>query len=320
MDIVELVEIALANADEDRVDVASLESADIAMEAVSALAQLVAELVDNAVAFSGPEDQVRITGRHDHGDYLVSIADNGVGLPEHLITELNRVLADPKASSGPQPRMGIALVARLAARHEIRVRLVPGAPGTTARVTVPGRLVRRPASGEPEADDREVGAQRGQTERDHRLPPRRPQPEDIFARADEVEETVDLSRFDKGHRSGSGVVAMTEEARREAEAFLERVFSPLVERPGLTERPARDTATNGNGNGDERATTPRPSPPEREKGGTVTALRVRVPGENFRLVADDASTVPAERAVDIRSALARYAEGRRTAEESRENG
>lgn len=314
MNIVELVEIALASADEDRVDVASLEPAEISMGAVSALAQLIAELVDNAIAFSDPEDQVRITGRNDHGDYLISIADNGVGIPEPLITELNRVLADPSASSGPQPRMGIALVARLAARHEIRVRLVPGAPGTTARVTVPSRLVA--ATDETDVDDLGVGARQEELERDHRLPPRRPRPEDIFARADEVDETVDLTRLEKGQRPGTGVIAMTEDARREAEAFLERVFAPLVERPGLTERPARKAAPNGNGN--ERPPTP-PSPPspESEKGGTVTALRVRVPGENFRLVADDASTVAAERAIDIRSALSKYAEGRRSAQESR---
>ena len=107
------------------------------MQAVSGLAQLVAELVDNAVAFSEPDDTVRITGLFQEGDYLLSISDRGVGIPEHLITELNRVLEDPRAESGPQPRMGISLVARLASRHGIAVQLVPGVPGTTARVTVP---------------------------------------------------------------------------------------------------------------------------------------------------------------------------------------
>jgi hypothetical protein len=52
-----------------------------------------------------------------------------------------------------------------------------------------------------------------------------------------------------------------------------------------------------------------------DTGGTVTALRTRVPGENFSLIADDPSTIAAERAIDIRTALSRFEQGRRAAEE-----
>lgn len=305
MNIAEVIEIALANFDERRVEVAALEPADISMGTVSSLAPLVAELVDNALAFSAPDDVVRVTGLHDQGNYLLSISDRGVGVPEHLMTELNRLLEDAAWSAPAESRPGMALVARFASRHGIDVRLVPGAPGTTARVTVPGRLVEDVADG-PGVAPASV--------RDHQVTSGRAAPDDVFSQLGEVEETVDLTGLERGHRAGSGVVAMSEEARREAEEFLERVFAPLMKNRGMTERPAPARAPNGNGmQVDPAAAVLAP----RQRRGTVTALRVRVPGENFSLVEDDQSTIAAERAIDIRSALSHYQQGRRSAEETR---
>lgn len=319
MDIAELIEIALANSDEQRVEVAALEPATVNTEAVGALTQIVTELVENAISFSEPEDRVRVTGLHDQGDYLISISDRGVGIPEHLMGELNRVLEDGQYDSGSP--FGISLVARLAARHNIQVRLVPGAPGTTARVTVPARLLGGP---EPaETLEKQSSEEKAQQPPDHRLPPRQPVGDDIFAKAEEVDEALDLERFERAHRPHSGVVAMTEEARRRAEAFLEKVFIPLAERPGVAERraPGPRPEPNGTQSRSDEASPPAQPPetashdePAPEQGGTVTALRVRVPGENFTPVEDDVSTVAAEAAIDIRSALSRYAEGRRSAE------
>ncbi len=317
MDIAELVEIALANSDERRVEVAALEPATVNMEAVGALTQIVTELVENAMSFSEPEEQVRVTGLHDQGDYLISISDRGVGIPEHLMSELNRVLEDGEYDSSSP--FGISLVARLAARHDIQVRLVPGAPGTTARVTVPARLLAEAEAAAPEEPSSE---EKPQPPPDHRLPPRQPVDDDVFAKAEEVDEALDMARFERAHRPHSGVVAMTEEARRRAEAFLEKVFIPLAERPGVAERRAPEPHLESNGtqnHSEEKPPSARPETtgrddPAPDQGGTVTALRVRVPGENFSPVEDDASTVAAEAAIDIRSALSRYAEGRRSAE------
>lgn len=310
VDIAELVEIALANSGARRVEVPALEPADVSMQAVSGLAQLLAELVDNAVAFSEPDDTVRITGLFQEGDYLLSISDRGVGIPEHLITELNRLLEDPRAESGPEPRMGISLVARLASRHGIAVRLVPGVPGTTARVTVPAALVSIPeVAAEPPAPP---------APSDHRLPARRQvgvaSPAGPGIDVGSGHTTVDLSHFERDLSSHTGVVAMSDELRQEAEAFLERVFSPLVKRPGMTERPAPRSSANGNGvaRRPETRSEPAVAPP---RAGTVTPLRVRVPGQNFSVVEDEQSTRAAEGAIDIRSALSKYEQGRRRASE-----
>ena len=84
MNVVELVEIALANVDDGRVEVMALEPADFSTEAVGGLAELVFELASNAIAFSPPEDKVHIAGLFVQDSYLISISDRGVGIAEDL--------------------------------------------------------------------------------------------------------------------------------------------------------------------------------------------------------------------------------------------
>lgn len=268
MDLSQLVEIAIANADPSRVEVAALEPAEVSKEAVGGLTQLVTELVDNAIAFSEPDQVVSINGVFDREDYLISISDNGVGIPETLLTALNSVLDSPgSAGSEANASLGIVMVARLAARHGIDVRLVPSVPGTTARVTIPAALVSKPSVSEGDRDE---------------------------------ESSLERSRRSRGH-----VVAMSESARREAEAFLEKVFGPLRGR-AATRRPAKSKA-NGNGH---------IAPSESAPHGEGPTLQTRVPGANFTVADDDPSVVSGEGAIDIRLNLSRYDEGRRQAADS----
>jgi anti-sigma regulatory factor (Ser/Thr protein kinase) len=319
MHIAELIEIALANSDDRRVEMVALEPSEIAVEAVSGLAQLISELVDNAVAFSENGDKVRVTGLFDQGSYLITISDRGIGIPEHLMNALNRALDDPTRISGPEPRLGIALIARLAARHGIKVRLVPGVPGTTARVTVPSRLVTATESGpEPATAKMDVSPPANDREVSRKLRARAEQ--EYAPAAPGAGDTVAFDKRERGFGTGSGVVAMSEEARRQAEEFLEKVFAPLARQPGMTERPPGRAASNGNRTGRETSSGPARPPVQGNTGATVTTLRTRVPGENYSPVEDDPSTVAAERAVDIRSALSKYSEGRKSAEEARRDG
>lgn len=308
MEIADLIEIALANCEEGRVEIAALEDAEVSIEAVGGLSQLIAELVDNAIAFSDPDDTIRVTGLFDEGKYLISISDRGVGIPEYLLAGLNAVLADPGSSAGLEPKLGIALVARLAARNDVGVRLVPGAPGTTARVTVPSPLVRR--LDEATAPTRHEGSAQGRL-RDLELALKSSERSEPGEQAGDP--NLDLTQLERSVRSRHGVAAGSGESRREAESFLEKVFGPLKRQPGMTERPPSRPPSNGAGGGSPPPDRPAPRP---EGGGTVTQLRVRVPGENFSLQDDDPSTVAAERAIDIRSALSKYAQGRRSAEQA----
>lgn len=309
MEIAELIEIALANCEEGQVEIAALEDAEVSIEAVGGLSQLIAELVDNAIAFTDPDDTIRVTGLFDEGNYLISISDRGVGIPEYLLAGLNAVLADPGSSAQLEPKLGIALVARLAARHDIGVRLVPGVPGTTARVTVPSPLVRLD---EATAPTRQEGSARGRL-RDLELALKSSERSEPGPSEQAGDVSVDLSQLERSIRSRHGVAAGSGESRREAESFLEKVFGPLKRQPGMTERPPSRPPSNGAGGGSPLPDRPAPRP---ESGGTVTQLRVRVPGENFSLQDDDPSTVAAERAIDIRSALSKYAQGRRSAEQA----
>lgn len=272
MKVAELIDIALAGREDRRIEVAMVEPAEVAKSAVGGLIQLICEVADNALSFSGPDDRVRVTGLCHEGDYLITISDRGVGIPEPLLAELNRALGTPESMSGSSFGPGIAVIARLAARIGVDVGLVPGVPGTTARITVPGRLV-NPAGTEPIA-----------TPPARRLPARPPTPRTTAAPEPVV---------------GARVGEMSDEARRVAEDFLERVFSPLVQTRSATERPPHRAPPNGGGSG------PRSG---------VARLRVRVPGQSFSVVEDGPSTMAAEGAIDIRSALSRYEQGRRAAE------
>ncbi|HEX6219866.1 MAG TPA: ATP-binding protein [Acidimicrobiia bacterium] len=212
MDLSQLIEIATANVEPVRVEVGPLEPAHIVKEAVGGLTQLITELVDNAIAFSGPDEKVSVTGVFDRDAYSISISDNGIGIPETLLAALNRVLSDAGATGSESgASLGIVMVARLAARHGIDVSLVPSVPGTTARVTIPAALVSPGKVFETPPSERVVS--------------------DVA-----VEETP----YRPGH-----VVAMSESARREAESFLEKVFGPLRGRTA-TRSPAR-SKSNGNG-------------------------------------------------------------------------
>ncbi len=143
MNAAHLIDIALANANGRRVEVMALEPAEFSLAAVGGLSQVVAELVSNAAAFSKPEEKVHLAGLFVGDSYLISISDRGVGIPGDLLEKLNRMLEDPDAERNTDWALGLRLVARLADRHGLSVRLVPGAPGTTARVTVPHALVSR---------------------------------------------------------------------------------------------------------------------------------------------------------------------------------
>ncbi|MEW2221241.1 nitrate- and nitrite sensing domain-containing protein [Streptomyces sp. NPDC006990] len=122
----------------------------IAGSAADDLSHLIAELLDNAAGFSPAGSGVRLSARLlEGGAALVSVEDEGRGVPEPQLAELNTRLAEPRtgaeaealrASSGWG--LGMYVVGRLSARHGIRVELRGReAGGTVAEVTVPRTLL-----------------------------------------------------------------------------------------------------------------------------------------------------------------------------------
>ncbi len=109
------------------------------------LTHLLAELTENAVRFSPPDATVTVRSRPDRGrpgGRLITIEDWGVGIPAEQLEEANALLATPPdVDLSVSQRLGFHVVARLAARHGIKVALsvTPGS-GTTALVSLPPSL------------------------------------------------------------------------------------------------------------------------------------------------------------------------------------
>ncbi|MCX4428381.1 sensor histidine kinase [Streptomyces mirabilis] len=109
------------------------------------LGRLVAELLDNATAFSPPHTKVLMGGtRQPDGSLLIEIQDEGIGMSESDLARANRHVATDAATDAPASRqLGLFVVGRLAGRHGIAVNLSsqPGVRGLRARVLVPAKLV-----------------------------------------------------------------------------------------------------------------------------------------------------------------------------------
>jgi len=134
-----------------RIEVVSAPDVTVQGRAVSDLVHVIAELLDNATFFSEPEKKVIVRMAVTRKKELaVQITDSGVGMSEDEIGAANERLADPPdLDVAVTRRMGLYVVARLAKRHNIVVRLrdnedIEG--GLIARITVPADLV-APAAG-----------------------------------------------------------------------------------------------------------------------------------------------------------------------------
>ncbi|MFK3984561.1 nitrate- and nitrite sensing domain-containing protein [Micromonospora sp. NPDC050397] len=123
---------------------------EVAAHAVNDLVHLVAELFDNATAFSPPDSQVMVEARRVGDRASLYVEDRGIGIAADQLYELNERLATPPQVDVAVSRMmGLVVVARLAARHGVKVELRPGSDrGTVADVTMPTSvLVPRALSG-----------------------------------------------------------------------------------------------------------------------------------------------------------------------------
>jgi hypothetical protein len=114
--------------------------------AIHDLINLLAELLDNATQFSPPDTPVRVATGAANGCVMIRIRDVGVGIPLSRIEPFNQTLASQPAIDVTAIRsMGLTVVAHIAARHGIGVRIMPGSPvGTLAEVSLP-RTVCQPA-------------------------------------------------------------------------------------------------------------------------------------------------------------------------------
>jgi signal transduction histidine kinase len=127
---------------------------EIAAHAVNDMVHLVAELLDNATAFSPPDSAVIVEARRVGDRSVLLVEDHGIGVSPEQLNELNERLANPPMVDVAVSRMmGLVVVARLAARHGVKVELRAARErGTIADMTLPaGVLVPRALSGRANA-------------------------------------------------------------------------------------------------------------------------------------------------------------------------
>ena len=117
-------------------------------QAVSDVVHLLAEVIENATIFSAKDTPVHVAAQElTSGGVLIEVSDNGVGIPEARLAEMNWRLDNPPVMDVSVSRhMGLFAVARLAERHGVRVRLRPRSPhGLTTLVWLPDGVTEREA-------------------------------------------------------------------------------------------------------------------------------------------------------------------------------
>jgi len=123
------------------------------------LVHLLAELLDNAAAYSSPAAPISVSASADGDNYLVEVSDHGLGMTDQELAWANQRLAgragaDP-AGVAAGDRLGLVVVAHLAARNGFGVRLARfPAGGVTAAVRLPAAALESGSPSRPASSDR----------------------------------------------------------------------------------------------------------------------------------------------------------------------
>ncbi|WP_324198330.1 nitrate- and nitrite sensing domain-containing protein [Nocardia beijingensis] len=145
--LLDLVRAAVAESlDYARIQTGRLPEAQVSSNAVADVIHLLAELMDNATAFSPPQARVEVTGVVVGRGVAIEIIDQGLGMSEADFAARNEMLANPPDFSvvtlSSDTRLGLFVVAKLAHRHGVSVRLGESVyGGVRAVVLIPSALL-----------------------------------------------------------------------------------------------------------------------------------------------------------------------------------
>ena len=114
--------------------------------AVGPMVHLLAELMENAVSFSRPPTPVEVTASQVGRGIAIEIEDRGMGMDPEQYAEANELMLNPPRmdvmSRADDARLGLYVVARLAANLGLQVELRPSSfGGTRVVVLVPAELI-----------------------------------------------------------------------------------------------------------------------------------------------------------------------------------
>jgi anti-sigma regulatory factor (Ser/Thr protein kinase) len=135
-------------ADIDRVQLHDIPDLRLAGTAVADLIHLIAELAENAAAFSPPHTPVVVRGEEVGAGAVLEIEDRGLGMGDEALAAANEKIRATDIDLLDSRRLGLFVVNRLAERQHVDVTLrrsVYG--GVTAVVFVPQQLLEAPHPG-----------------------------------------------------------------------------------------------------------------------------------------------------------------------------
>ncbi|WP_433533212.1 sensor histidine kinase [Micromonospora sp. CA-263727] len=142
--LADVIRAAISEVEEyRRVHLRRIDEAWVVGANVSAVAHMLAELVENGLTFSPPDSDVEIQGRRTTDGYLIAITDQGIGMsPEELAQANARLRGEVDFVSAPTRYLGHHVVGQLARELGIDVQLAPSpVTGITARVVLPSTVL-----------------------------------------------------------------------------------------------------------------------------------------------------------------------------------
>ena len=129
--------------DYQRVHLGLISNLRISDAAAGDIVHVLTELVDNALRYSPPNQDVTITSVTRPGGVTVEVSDGGLGIPEESLQEFNQTLLDGGDVTPDTPRrMGLFVVSRLSHRHGLTALLQRNErKGITATVLLPSAIL-----------------------------------------------------------------------------------------------------------------------------------------------------------------------------------
>jgi HAMP domain-containing protein len=147
MTVTDVARAAAAEVEQyQRVEFLPMVDVDVAGHVAVDAIHLLAELIENATAFSPPDTKVQVAGQAVPHGYVIEIEDRGLGMSDEELIRANERLADPPEIDFALSRvLGLYVVGRLAQRHGIKVQLRHSwYGGVTALTLLPHALLSWP--------------------------------------------------------------------------------------------------------------------------------------------------------------------------------
>jgi signal transduction histidine kinase len=146
VDITLVVRAALGEVEDFRRVQLDMEPGDIQGGLAGDLAHLVAELLENALTYSPPDQPVHVRGTRHPAGYRLTIVDAGLGMSADDLEAANRRLAGAESFTvAPSKYLGHYVSGHLARRHDIAVSLSSSPTGgVVATVALPGSALAAP--------------------------------------------------------------------------------------------------------------------------------------------------------------------------------